>query len=335
MKKRWKILLGVLLFFLLLPYVLPVSSNIQMDQPFDNSEWIKIEGVSIHTRVFQGESVIDGKKILLIHGLGGSTFSFRHNVFALTQEGYTVVAVDLPAFGFSDRNPRLISSQENRAVWLWGVLNHIDLRLGNDDPWVIMGHSMGASVAIAMEEKNSASVLGLIFIDGAVVEERERSSWANIGYFQRILQVALHNFLIKPSAIESFLSSAYGRSPTQAEVDGYLLPLTIQSTPVALSKFVSTSTSKTIDDIVNQNIFLGVLWGEEDAWIPVSAVDTIQQAFPQAVVVVFEGEGHCPNETAETFNEELISMLRQLSDSSAYLLQHTVYNDKISSVRDN
>lgn len=314
MKKRWKTLLGILGLFLVIPYILPVSSRTQINQPFDNSEWIEIEGVSIHTQVFQSESMIEGKKILLIHGLGGSTFSFRHNITALVQEGYTVVAVDLPAFGFSDRNPKLISSQENRAIWLWGVLDHIDGRIENDDPWVIMGHSMGASVAIAMEEKNSTSVKGLIFIDGAVVERRRQSSWANIGYFQRILQVALHHFLIKPKAIESFLTSAYGRVPTQMEIDGYLLPLTIQSTPVALSKFVSTATSKTIDDIVNRDIFIGVLWGEEDAWIPVSTVEMIEYTFPQTHTVIFEGEGHCPNETAETFNDELINMLRKLSD---------------------
>jgi pimeloyl-ACP methyl ester carboxylesterase len=64
--------------------------------------------------------------ILLIHGLGGSTFSFRNNAEALSSAGYNVIAVDLPAFGYSDRKRNIDHSQDNRARLLWLMIEEIE-----------------------------------------------------------------------------------------------------------------------------------------------------------------------------------------------------------------
>ena len=58
---------------------------------------VSVDGVELHyTEAGQGPP------ILLIHGLNGSTFSFRH-LAPLLSDGFRVLALDLMGFGYSER----------------------------------------------------------------------------------------------------------------------------------------------------------------------------------------------------------------------------------------
>ncbi len=45
----------------------------------------------------------EGYPVILIHGIGQSLYTWRYNINALASEGYRVIALDLPGFGFSDK----------------------------------------------------------------------------------------------------------------------------------------------------------------------------------------------------------------------------------------
>lgn len=57
----------------------------------------------------------DAETVFLVHGFGGSSFSFREVISILASKGIHAVAVDLPGFGFSDKS----SLQTDRR---WGGL---------------------------------------------------------------------------------------------------------------------------------------------------------------------------------------------------------------------
>ncbi|KAF9618819.1 hypothetical protein IFM89_002687 [Coptis chinensis] len=64
----------------------------------------------------------NGETVLLVHGLGCSSYSFRHVVKYLGSRGIHVVAIDIPGSGFSDK-----SSFEENERWggIWDVYSEI------------------------------------------------------------------------------------------------------------------------------------------------------------------------------------------------------------------
>ncbi|MEO0471940.1 MAG: alpha/beta fold hydrolase [Bacteroidota bacterium] len=114
--------------------------------PFSNSHFTHIASLRVHYREWPPIGPEQGR-ILLIHGFCCNTFSWRNNVQRLQEAGLRVVAIDLPPFGFSDRRSRINHSPSLQAQLSWRLLDQIDsLR----QPWLLMGHSMGAAVAGAM-----------------------------------------------------------------------------------------------------------------------------------------------------------------------------------------
>jgi 2-hydroxy-6-oxonona-2,4-dienedioate hydrolase len=310
--KMWKkILLALLFIVVVLPYLLPSENDRKIaEKPFENSEFVTVDDVSLHYRIWPNAEAKGN--ILLIHGLGGSTFSFRNNAEVLSQAGYNVVAVDLPAFGYSDRKRNINHSQNNRARLLWLMIDEIEKNNGFTQDWILTGHSMGASTTIAMANQKPDKVSALGFIDGAVSGVHRNSFLFNIPPVQQWMKVILKNFVVSQKNVTEFLTSAYNRMPSEQEISGYLDPYMITGTFGAWADFLASAKNLNIDELVDKDVPILVLWGEDDEWVSVDTVDIITSTVSQTYVYIFEGEGHCPNETSPIFNEKMIEMLNQL-----------------------
>lgn len=96
-------ILGILVAICLIPYVFPLSHHAPSEKPpFENSGFMEIDGISHHYRVWRPRGDMT-HKIVLIHGLFESTFTWERVIPLLTERGYAVLAVDLPGFGYSAR----------------------------------------------------------------------------------------------------------------------------------------------------------------------------------------------------------------------------------------
>ncbi|PKM64234.1 MAG: hypothetical protein CVU96_03850 [Firmicutes bacterium HGW-Firmicutes-20] len=310
--KTWKkILLAIMFIVVVLPYLLP-SENARTiaEKPFDNSEFVTVDDVSLHVRIWSNPEARGN--ILLIHGLGGSTFSFRNNAEALSQAGYNVVAVDLPAFGYSDRKRNINHSQDNRARLLWLMIDEIEKKNGFVGNWILTGHSMGASTTIAMANQRADKVSVLGFIDGAVSGDQRNNFLFKIPPVQQWMKVILKNFVVNQKNVTNFLASAYNRMPSEEEISGYFEPYTISGTFGAWVDFLASARNLNIDELTDKDIPILVLWGENDEWVSVDTVDIITSTASNTFVYIFEGEGHCPNETSPYFNDKIIELLNQI-----------------------
>lgn len=94
----------IFLFLILLIYLFVHHIGLQVvfaekydvsDLIFENSYFMQIDGVQLHYRTWQPPESNHCGNILFIHGLSGSTFSWRYVVDSLIEKGYSVVAVDL------------------------------------------------------------------------------------------------------------------------------------------------------------------------------------------------------------------------------------------------
>jgi 2-hydroxy-6-oxonona-2,4-dienedioate hydrolase len=323
---KWikRVVLVLLLVFIIVPYFIVRDGNQEIPaQPFSNSMFVNTsQGVSIHTRIYEPTQPIIGQ-IMLVHGLGGSTFSYEDNAPFLASLGYFVVTVDLPAFGFSSKQRGLIHSQDNRAMWLWDVLNQIEVLYRLKPSWVLGGHSMGGSVALAMNNAQPIRTAGLILIDPAIPNDVDRNavlSWVvkstPVGEW---LRVFLTYGLLQNDSFQSSLSSAYGVEATPQQVEAYLRPLRTKGSTQALREFFATAQGLSVSQWLYPNTPVILIWGEKDAWIPIANKDEILGIATDVIDIVLENEGHNPMETNPTFfNERLARALSQWANDKGY-----------------
>ena len=311
-KRKILIALGAfLLVFILLPYLIPVSKadENQAVLPFEDSQFAVIDSVLLHYRIQvpQGEKVKGN--VLLVHGLGGSTYSFNKNVSALAEAGYKVLSVDLPGFGYSSRSTSFDHSQLSRAGLLWKLIDQIEGPTA--EKWFLAGHSMGGGTVTAMAYLNPGKTQSVILIDGALIDTNQGAGGIlKIPPFDRYTTLYLDKFLITEANIRKFLASAYGREPTQEELQGYEEPLLLPGTAGGLMGFLKTSENVPLEMLEDLDVPFYGIWGKEDTWVPLDQAMKIKEHIRNFTFVSIEGAYHCPMETnSEEFNQILITYL--------------------------
>ena len=302
-----KFLIACLIFLLVLlglPYAIPVSRDdgIRTSPPFNNSEFYQINGIELHARVWPQQTPDLFGSILMVHGLGGSTYSWEQSAAALAESGYRIVAVDLPGFGFSTRKPGLDHSQASRADLLWRLIDEMDHPLSDDIssvPWILIGHSMGAGTVAAMAMSRPDRCEKLIFVDGALFDNQPATA-AQILRFPpvaRWLTVFLEHVLITDSRISNILKSAYGVEPTPDQTNGYLLPLQRKGTARSLFDLTRTARNEPVAYLSDLAVPISAVWGEMDVITPLEQAFNLQTILPAMDLRIISGAGHMPMET--------------------------------------
>lgn len=101
-------------------------------------------------------------KLLLLHGTGASTHSFRDAFMALAED-YDVLAVDLPGHGFTQTAPSAKLSLPGMANAVSGLLSNI-----NFQPAAAVGHSAGAAILLQMALTGSSTPDTIIGLNAAL-----------------------------------------------------------------------------------------------------------------------------------------------------------------------
>jgi pimeloyl-ACP methyl ester carboxylesterase len=282
--------------------------------PFDNSKFIEVDSVVFHYRIWNDNVVHPRGNVLFVHGFCGSTYCWRKNWDPLIRAGYRVVAVDLPGFGYSERDETINQSQSNRARLLWDLLTQICPKdtLG----WNIVGHSMGGGTVEAMALMQPARTRSLTIVDGMVFLKNENlkgafittSRWKD---FKKLYVNYAEKSILKTSRLTRLLKNAYGYVPDPAVVEEYIKPLRIDGTAETIISIFSNA-----DEICKLNasglktIPTMVVWGEDDGTISVRQGKKLKRHIPEIDLVIIPGARHMPMETnADVFNIFLMDLL--------------------------
>lgn len=121
---------------------------------------IAIDGVRLHV-TDRGQ----GPPVLLIHGNAVTASDWDSSgVAGLLLPHHRVIAIDRPGFGHSTRPRDRVWTAAAQADLLHAALE----TLGVDRP-VVVGHSWGAIVALALATRHQASLAGLVLVSGYYV----------------------------------------------------------------------------------------------------------------------------------------------------------------------
>ncbi|MFN0048465.1 MAG: alpha/beta fold hydrolase [Cytophagales bacterium] len=113
-----------------------------------------------------------GNALVFLHGYCESMAVWNAFDAQLSQTN-RVICIDLPGYGKSKPIPHL--SMESMADAVFEAINHLEIK-----HFVVIGHSMGGYVALALAEKHPKSIMGLcLFHSTAYPDSEEKQAQRN------------------------------------------------------------------------------------------------------------------------------------------------------------
>lgn len=266
------------------------------------SRFADIDRVRIH---YQEKGV--GTPLVLLHGFISSTYSWK-DVFEPLSRIFRVIAVDLKGFGFSGK-PDGDYTRRAQSQLITHLLDH----LGIEKAW-LGGNSMGGEVALNVAITNPNRVGGLILIDTAGFEVEGSSSLApayvRIPFVGRILTaLALTSDKVVREGIEKcFFDDA---KITADRVAYYYRPLTTRGGQLAALRARTQADQFPVEQHLSRvNARTLIIWGAEDAVIPLAAGRKMNSLIKDSKLVIIEECGHVPQEeNPERVVDEIVSFI--------------------------
>jgi pimeloyl-ACP methyl ester carboxylesterase len=282
-----------------------VTSPASLD-PEIAAEKFKIEGSFVSGAGVRTHYVKEGDgdtTVVLIHGFGGSTYSWRLNIAELSRK-YTVIAVDMRGFGYTSRDPASEYSPRAYATHVATFLDQLKVRRP-----ILVGHSLGGEVAMRIALQRPDDVAGLVLLDSAGLPDRPRPAAPPI---PPPFRQALLRLLTSPRAVRAGLELAfYDKSFVDKEmVDAYRRPLQVEGAEEMLWRMTRTRTpSLNRSEIARIKVPTIVVWGKQDRLIPLQEGVELAATIPGARLVVIDRVGHMPQEERPDVVNALIDEL--------------------------
>ena len=223
-----------------------------------------------------------GLPVVLLHGYTDSWRSFAPllphlprslHVFAVTQRGHGEAG--RPAKGYtsgdfaSDVAAFLDAFQIPRAV--------------------IVGHSMGATVAMQFAVDRPERVLALV-LEGAFLPKP-----GNAGLRELFESIVKLTDPIDPSFVREFQESTVAKPVPAALLETAVaesLKVPARVWQAALEPFVKLDLSSQLQALTMPTL---LVWGERDAFVPRGEQDALNAAIRHSTLVVYPGGGHSPH----------------------------------------
>ncbi len=279
-----------------------------------NSHFTRINEVRVHYKMIEPSQSPVGN-IVLIHGFAASTFSWRNNMDFLADKGYRVVAIDMPGYGYSEKQRSFDHSHESRAKITWQLIDSI-----SSEKWILIGHSMGGGTAGYMAAINPDQTEKLVMANGVFGEMQDTPGrflgryLVRFPVFYHLIEGISKAFVINQERFEEHLSSAYGEDADSIAVAGYIEPFKIEGSSVAVIETFLRGFDETPPDLNKIIMPVLLIWGENDTWVPVETGHDLHSVLENSKMEVISNAGHNPMEThPDAFNEKL---LRFLSNSN-------------------
>ena len=314
--QRWvlRIVLLILIVVFVVPLLIPLPTVGGDPRALadEDGAFIEIDGIDIYY-VERGPQ--DGQPVLLAHGFGGTTYSWRENITALAEAGCRVIAYDRPPFGLTEKSNAFDVSAPAQAQLAAGLLDALDI-----ESVILVGHSAGGSVIAHMALHYPQRVDGLIFVAGAVGTQNGAppcvGDLLNCASLNRWLRIGARA-LLTPQRYGDLLAGAYA-DPSFATDDvraEYAKVLQVRDWDVGFATLIRDSGRNVfpMERLAEMTMPSLLIWGREDTWVPLARGEALAAALPNATLIVYDDVGHLPmEELPARFNEDVMRWMGNL-----------------------
>ena len=265
--------------------------------------FVEVDGVNLHYRRSNVQASDNATRptLVLIHGYGASLESWSAVQDALAPD-FDVIAFDLKGFGWSTR-PDGDYSPVAEATLVWRALAKLGITRT-----VLVGHSWGTSVVLAMALAQPARVERLALVSAYVYDEQVPSffRWAHVSGIGEMLFAMFYD-----QRTEERVPLAYhdARFATQKRVDAVIAET---ARPGAIAAALAAARGQDFHKLSPRygefKKPVLVLWGQEDQVTPLRFGQRLVRQLDDATLVVLPLCGHMPMIEAR---QNTISALRR------------------------
>jgi pimeloyl-ACP methyl ester carboxylesterase len=260
--------------------------------------FVQLDGVRLHVAEAHPRGRERAPLVVLLHGFPEFWYSWRHQLAALSQAGFHVVAPDMRGYGDSDK-PRGVASY--RVETLADDVDQLVRALGHQRA-VVVGHDWGGMVAWFFAMRHAPRLDRLVIMNAphpahmlqmALDPEQVRRSWY-ILFFQLPMvperklahddYARLRRFLARATVRPGAFSDEDTRRYADALAKGGRAPFDYYRALLRRDPFALRRSLRTIDAPVQviwgaQDRHLGRRWAEPPAkWVWDCRVDPIEDA---------------------------------------------------------
>ena len=263
--------------------------------------FVRVGGTSVAYRRW-GSS---GTPIVLLGGAAEPSWVWHDVGPRLAARHHVVFAIDLPPFGYTERR-----GPYTLAGWV-ALLHGFDQRLGIHRP-LIVGHSLGAAVAVAAALDDPEGVAGIVLLDGDALPFGHGHSFIP-QLFVYPYYTALYRLLTGSDWLVSrVLRNAWGPHPPRFGHDllaNFERPFRVAGTAEALKQLAKGGIpGVSFADLAHLRVPRAVVWGSDDNVDSVSSGRTTASALHVPLILVAHA-GHLsmlanPKATAAAIEDE-------------------------------
>jgi len=238
--------------------------------------------------------------LLLLHGFGASLAQWRDNIPELAQNR-TVYALDLLGFGDSQKAATIFNTD------LWSAQVQAFWQAWIGQPVALVGHSLGALVALHTAVESPAMVERLVLLTLPAAREELLSGWlesvsrgAERLFSTPLLIRPIFQIFRRPGVIRGTLRGIYQRRDRvdEALVRQFVQPTEDRGAARTLCYLVRSRTEiqftpETKQLVPQLTMPTLLLWGEADRVIPLAWGRQLAPLNPQLTLQVIPNLGHC------------------------------------------
>lgn len=296
------ILVTLLVVILIGPFFVPVppleDTVSRRALAGEASRFREISGIEVHYQ----EAGSGQPALILLHGFGASTFSWREVIDPLSEWG-RVVAYDRPAFGLTERPLRWEGanpySPQAQVELVLELMDELGIQEG-----VLVGNSAGGTIALSTALQHPERVSALVLVDPAVY-----SGGGAPALVKPVLSTPqmdrLGPLLARriSSAGDDFLERSW-HDPSRITPEvlaGYRKPLRTPGWDQALWELTKASQAPDLAGRLDElKVPTLVITGDDDQVVPTAQSIQLAVDIPGAVLSVAQDCGHLPQEECPT-----------------------------------
>ena len=297
-------LLAGFIAFLIVPFLIPEPNSgtlTNVEAAGSNATFVKVNDLDVHVKVepYQGNCQCKAPLILLMHGFGASTFSWRNVIQPLSQYG-EVVAYDRPGFGFTERPDTWQGVNPYGFEGNFELIDGLIAKFGQGRKVVLVGHSAGGQLAAEYARLNQTKVDGLVLVDAAIFTTGggpDGFDWVyQIPQIKRLGPVLVSS--IAQTGDDLLRRSFYDQDNVTDEVlSGYHSPLKVKGWEKAFWNFATAPRgNKLVENLADIKTPTIIITGVSDTVVPATDAPKLSEALTNSTLEVVQRATHLPQE---------------------------------------
>lgn len=254
-----------------------------------------------------------GRPLVLVHGFGANSYTWRHWLPALA-DSYRVVLVDLKGHGASPKPDDDRYSPFHQAELLLRTIRARDL-----EDATLVGHSLGGGVvlttALRLLDSEPHRVASLVLVSAAT---RPQQIPPYIGWARKPVLGHLFLRLVPPRTLMRWALRSIVYDPqavSREQVEAYAEPIRSWKDRRALLKGARQIVPDGAEEVVARYPEVDrptlLLWGRQDPVVPWELGRELEETLPDARLEILDECGHLPQEERPRRSLEVVrSFLR-------------------------